>query len=461
MDRYSIVLTKTALSEIAVPIREQRPPTSWRPPLQGVSDASQPDFACLGGGFRRIWPGATRMMASPRKAFKVFQEFGQSMLSLSFNLGGLLAGTILALNLDLLEVAPWAIVLFPCILSIRGAIGGLFSGRLSTALHLGTISASYTKNTKSFYLLFSSVVVLTLGSSIIMSSVTLLIGGFFWGVALKDFFDMIIVTVGTMGLSIILLSPVTVGVSFLAFKHGFNPDVITYPVTSTTADIIVTICYISLLEAFSAGGSSRYVIELLDLLFIIAALYLAFNNRNADEFVRTIKEFLLTLILVTVIVNITGFVLREIKESIGNRPEIYMIYPALIDTVGDVGSIVGSTATTKLFMGMIRPSLSSMGKHLTEIFSSWTASIAMFILYFALAFTVHNAESPIDPSSFLGEVLATNLISVSFMVVLVYLVAVLTFKKAWNPDNFVIPIESSIADAVTTISLLIAILTVP
>jgi cation transporter-like permease len=37
------------------------------------------------------------------------------------------------------------------------------------------------------------------------------------------------------------------------------------------------------------------------------------------------------------------------------------------------------------------------------------------------------------------------------------MVAILTFKKGLDPDNFVIPIESSIADSVTTVALLAAI----
>jgi len=37
------------------------------------------------------------------------------------------------------------------------------------------------------------------------------------------------------------------------------------------------------------------------------------------------------------------------------------------------------------------------------------------------------------------------------------MVAVLTFQRGLDPDNFVIPIESSLADGITTISLLAAL----
>lgn len=94
------------------------------------------------------------------------KSLGQSLLSLSFNPAGLLAGTFIFLYFDVFTLAPWALALFPGILSIRGAIGGLFSGRLSTGLHLGTIKPSYTENTREFYSLFYAIVTLTLVSSI-------------------------------------------------------------------------------------------------------------------------------------------------------------------------------------------------------------------------------------------------------------------------------------------------------
>ena len=84
---------------------------------------------------------------------RLVASLGQSLLSFSFDIGGLLTGALLVLYFNVFEGAPWALILFPGILSVRGAIGGLFSGRLSTGLHLGTVKANYTKNTKDFYLL--------------------------------------------------------------------------------------------------------------------------------------------------------------------------------------------------------------------------------------------------------------------------------------------------------------------
>jgi len=96
------------------------------------------------------------------------KNYGQSLLSLSFNLFGILAGTLLALNLDVLSLAKWSFMLFPGLLSVRGSIGKVLSARLSTALQLGTIRVSFLKNTRRFYIIICTVVLLTLESSLVL-----------------------------------------------------------------------------------------------------------------------------------------------------------------------------------------------------------------------------------------------------------------------------------------------------
>jgi len=169
-------------------------------------------------------------------------SLGQSLLPLSFDLAGILAGTLLALYLGVFSLAPWTFALLPGVLSIRGAIGGLFSGRLSTALHVGTIRASYTKNTKNFYLLLHAVITLTLISSIVLGLAASLFSVVLWRATITDSVDMLMVMVTTMGLSLIFIPPITIGVSILSFKHGLDPDVIIYPIMSTTDDIVITAC---------------------------------------------------------------------------------------------------------------------------------------------------------------------------------------------------------------------------
>jgi len=400
-------------------------------------------------------------MATPQaETSRILHRLGQSILSLSFNLGGLLAGFILAINIDVFSTIPWAIILLPGMLTLKGAIGGILSGRLSTGLHLGIIKPSYGGNTRDFYLLLSSITVMAFLSCLMLGSVSFLIGLVIWGATLRGYLDMLSIALSSMGLSLLIVSPTTIAASFLSFKRRLDPDIMVYPVTSTVADIIVTFIYTRLLRGFFSGGFCFHLTVLIDLAFLSTVLASLYKNFKDKYFIRTLEEFTLTLLSVTVITSVTGLFLSGIREAVGSRPEIYLVYPALIDTVGDTGSIVGSTATTKLFTGMIEPSLRSIRKHVTEILNAWAASIIMFILYFMMAIVVCNMLNPVNSLMLLAQISATNILSVSVMVFIVFSIAISTFKRALNPDNFVIPVESSLADAVTTISLYIAIVAI-
>jgi len=376
----------------------------------------------------------------------------QSLIAYSFNIFGIVAGTAVALQLRLFALAPWAIAVYPAMVSARGVIGGLLSGRLSTALHIGTVRPHFFGNTKSFYSLLYAIVVITLETSLSMSVVAALFGSFLWGATLVDFFNILGVILATMTLALLFISPLTITVSYLSFRHGLDPDVILYPVESTVSDLFITLFYFLVLNLFfSTGPTGQYIIALLGLALIFAVAYIFPKNFREPDFAETIKESILTTILVAFIVNVTGSVLGKISDVVGGRREIYTAYPALIDTIGDVGAVVGSTATTKLALGTLNPSFLAVRNHATEIFGAWAASLTMFLAYSVLSLVIQGIFALSTFLRFTALLFVANLMAASSIIIVSYMVAVLTFQRGLDPDNFVIPIESSLADGVTTI----------
>ena len=382
-------------------------------------------------------------------------NFVQSLFSLSFDTIGLLTGSLLILYLGVLSIkeAPWALFLFPGILSVRGAVGGLFSGHLGTGLHLGTIKATITKNTQEFQTIIRVVITLAFISGLSVGTGTWLFGLFLWNATLIDFIYLLIVITATMALSVVFVSPLTMLFSIFSFRRGLDPDVIVYPITSPVSDIINTGCYVLSLGLFFIFGSiGRYFILILDLIFISFVIYILIRNIKEIKFIETIKEFLLTLMFVTIIVNITGSLLDRISGK-----DIYSVYPAIIATIGGVGSIIGSTATTKLALGLIRPSFFSLKEHINEIGGAWVASIVMFLIYAVLSTFISGTKKLVELFFFTGQLLVTNFFAVLTMLLVAYAVAIYTYRRGWNPDNFVIPIESALADTVTTAAILLAL----
>jgi mgtE-like transporter len=395
-------------------------------------------------------------------ALNVKQKFSetlrQSVMAYVFNISGIVAGTIVAYNLGLFSLAPWAIAVYPPILSARGVIAGLFCGRLSTGLHLGTVQPRFIGNTKTFYLLFQAIITLTLETSVAMGLVAALFGSLFLGIPASDFFNILSVILATMALSLVIISPLTMIVSFLSFKHGLDPDIIVYPIESTISDLLITMTYILVVTLFIRFGSAgRFLIVSAGLVLLFVAVYLLPKNAREPEFIKTIRESLLTLVFVAFIVNVTGTTLGKIAEVVGKRREIYTVYPALIDTIGDVGSVVGSTATTKLALGTLKSSFSSIRNHAIEISGAWAASLIMFFTYSILSLIIQGLFTLPIFFRFTALLFSANMVAASFIIIISYAVAILTYQKGLDPDNFVIPIESSLADSITTISLLLAL----
>jgi len=380
----------------------------------------------------------------------------ETSLAYFFNIGGLFAGFMVASQLGVFRLSPWAIALYPAIVSAKGVIGGLLSGRLGTALHLGTVHPRFFKNTKSFYKLIQALIVITLATSVAICAISLVFGHLFWGITLADFPAILSVVVATMAIGL-SLTLITIKVAFISFKKGLDPDIVVYPVMSTVADILITLCYVVVLNLFFFNALGNWIIVIIGLSLVVLVLYILPKNRHEAEFTRTLKESMATLLFVAFIVNVTGTILKGIDDFVGSRKEIYTVYPALIDMIGDVGSVVGSTATTKLALGLLTPSFSSMRNHAKNISSAWIVSIMMFLVLAVLSLSIHNLLSLSSFFNLISILLITNVIAVAAIVFVSYAISILTFKKGLDPDNFVIPIESSLADSVTSIALLAAL----
>ncbi len=380
-----------------------------------------------------------------------------TLTAFAFNLGGLAAGLLVAYQLGIFHSSLWAIALYPAVLSAQGVIQGLLSGRLSTALHLGTIFPRFTNNSRTFRGLIKAVIVLTFATSVVISAISMVVGNLLWGITFADFPQILSVIVATTGLGLALLT-VTVKMAFVTFSKGWDPDIIVYPVMSMVATVFVTFCYVLVLNLFfRLDLLGRLMVVLIGVAELLLVLFVFRLGLKEPEFVKTIRESLAALLVVAIIVNLTGTLLRGIDEEVGVRREFFILYPALIGLVSDVGSVVGSTATTKLALGTLKPKLSSIGHNAENIVSAWIASILLFLLLALVSLPIRGFQSLGNFYLHIDVLLVTNVIAMSLIVIVSFGVSIITFQKGLDPGNFVIPIENAFAVSIASVALLVAL----
>jgi len=181
-------------------------------------------------------------------------------------------------------------------------------------------------------------------------------------------------------------------------------------------------------------------------------------DKQEPEFLRTIKESLVMLMFVAIILTLTGTVFKGISNFAKNQKEVYTIYPALINMVSNVGSVVGSTANTKLALGLLTPSFSSIKNHAKNITSAWTASLLISTVLALISLAINRVFALTSVLNFIIIIWLSNVIGVIGIVLLSFGIAILTFKRGLDPDNFVIPIETSMATIVTSSAFLLILL---
>lgn len=154
-------------------------------------------------------------------------------------LGAIVAGSTLSVMTDLIREIPGLIVVIPAIIALRGNISTAFGSRLGSAYHLGIIDADNLLNKE----LIQNII----GTLVLSFFVSIIIGILAYVTSLflnanPNPAKIIIIVLISGIISGLILTLLTIGIIYLAFKRGYDPDNITGPALATFGDIVTMIC---------------------------------------------------------------------------------------------------------------------------------------------------------------------------------------------------------------------------
>ncbi|MEK6952989.1 MAG: magnesium transporter [Nanoarchaeota archaeon] len=163
---------------------------------------------------------------------KRFEEiFSAQLVSI---IGGLIAGTILAVYKNHILLIPGMFILLPGFLEMRGNISGTLASRLSSGLFLKVIKIN-NKNTR----LINANVFASFFLAFLVSFVLGLIAALFNYLVFGSFTSSIILLAVIAGVIANLIEiPLTLFTTFYLFKKGFDPNDIMGPFITSTGDVI-------------------------------------------------------------------------------------------------------------------------------------------------------------------------------------------------------------------------------
>jgi mgtE-like transporter len=156
-------------------------------------------------------------------------------------LGAIIAGTTLGIMIDLLREIPGLIVVIPAIIAMRGNISTALGSRLGSAYHLGIIDSDNLWNEElkqniKGSLILSFLVAIIIGILAYVTSILPPINVY------PDPIKLISIVLLAGVISAVILTLMTIGIIYLVFKRGYDPDNITGPALATFGDIITMVC---------------------------------------------------------------------------------------------------------------------------------------------------------------------------------------------------------------------------
>jgi len=163
-----------------------------------------------------------------------------------------------------------------------------------------------------------------------------------------------------------------------------------------------------------------------------------------------IKESIKILILASIISSLGGLAFEQIKILFISIVPLVILFPTLNDMIGDYGGIVSSKFSTLLHEGKIKEKwwknkeIMRLGTQIIMI-AMCTATISTGLSFMIAAFAHYTLTLKA-----MEKIMLIILVDVILLVTTIFLIAMYAglyfWRKQEDPNNFLIPLTTSIAD---------------
>lgn len=342
-------------------------------------------------------------------------------------------GMFLGANFEnMMSNYPILLVALPGLMGMRGNIFGALASRFTTSLYLGEMEASL-KDRRVYE-------GLTLGISLAIFPVVIL---WFIGGIKTEFFNFLpafAILIASTIFACLILGFTTSIVTVVPFRKNLDPDLLATPIITSVADLVTIPTLILFMIVFELSDK---IVILSAFSFLVLFFIMLFLFRPSKKVFLEIGIVLSALALLS---SVTGSLLENFSEKIYDVFILTVLYPAILDSLGNYGCIVGSKTSTRLHMGEITHLIDK--KSLEYVFSLLTTSLALSVIIFSIGVVI---------SSMLGK--EAELILIFFLLyptiallvmLLAHVFAVFAYRHNLDPDNVTIPTITTLTDLIAT-----------
>ncbi|MFX1455451.1 MAG: magnesium transporter [Promethearchaeota archaeon] len=177
-------------------------------------------------------------------------------------------------------------------------------------------------------------------------------------------------------------------------------------------------------------------------------------------YLKIVKESLIIVIISSLMGLISGTLLSFNEDIIYTIPVMLLILPALNSLIGDISTVLVSRLTTHLYIGTLQPKIQTSERLKQDFIGLFiTLFICLFVLislgYFI---SLSLGIQIVNPFAIILILCFIVFLIFAMMFILSFISAIVLFNRGMDPNNFLIPFITSLADFLTPLFLIVFII---
>ena len=178
-----------------------------------------------------------------------------------------------------------------------------------------------------------------------------------------------------------------------------------------------------------------------------------------DYFKKIFKESLIVVTISSIMGIFSGTFLSENDDLLYSFPIILLLLPSLNSLIGDISTILTSRLTSHLYIGTIPPKIKKTEKLIQDLYGLLITLMLSLIALLIIGYSVGiiTRIEIVNPFLIISIIIITITILFAIMFIFLFVSSILLFKLGKDPNNYLIPITTSLLDFLTPLLLLLLI----
>ena len=367
------------------------------------------------------------------------------------------AGILLGKNTDRLAELPGLLLMVPAAIALRGNIFGAAGARLGTAIHAGTYRMSFRPSS-----VVGENVIGSLLLNLVLSLVLAGMGSSFatvFGVADSiSLSEFVVISVTGGVLASVAVLGVTLLLSMLSVRYGWDPDNVTVPLVTSAADAITLPALFVAIWFFNIDRHADWLAPVY-LGVAVAATGLVWSLGANQSLRRMLAESIPVLVVAMGFDLFAGIAVESRLDKLVQVPSLLVLLPGYLAVAGSLGSILSSRLSTKLHLGVVTPSRLPNAPARADLIGLAVLALpgyATLALVVQVAAWLFGVAGP-GFAELVAVVLVGGVLVVALITTVAYYGTMASVRVGVNPDTYGVPIITAVLDLVGAFVLVLAI----